>query len=367
MGALPVLNNDLSLTISSHRGPYTVTFLNNPFGQLAKDLPPKSVLIVDKNVSEIYQTELRDTFAKHPYLIIEANELTKDLTEFTQYAKQLTELKIRRDFTLVAIGGGVIQDITCFLASTMFRGMDWIFFPTTLLAQADSCIGSKSSINVGGIKNLMGTFLPPNKIFIATSFLNSLQKQDIFSGIGEMIKVHGIAGIDALKEFNSAYEKIMTDKNSMNEFIYKSLMHKKFIIEQDEFDTGIRNIMNYGHTFGHAIESATEFAIPHGISITIGQTMACSYGHLNKMISEPVYRLATDLQFKNYFDCRKTPIHFDNFKNSIKKDKKNVDSKIAVIIPVNDQFKIEKRLVEADEQFFSFCKNFFLNNGFSII
>lgn len=356
-----------SLTIKSHQGPYTVSFLIEPFDKLLNGLPKKSVLIVDKNISEIYGSEMTEILARFPHLIIEANEHTKDLTEFTSYARQLTELQVRRDFTLVAIGGGVIQDITCFLASTMFRGMSWIFFPTTLLAQADSCIGSKSSINVGGIKNLMGTFLPPHEIFISTSFLQSLEQKDVFSGIGEMIKVHGIAGIEALTEFNDSYDRILTESSVMNEFIYKSLLHKKVIIEQDEFDTGIRNIMNYGHTFGHALESATDFMIPHGIAITIGQTMACTYSHEKNIISDSTYHLAKELQVKNYFNSKETKINLEIFKNSIQKDKKNVGSKIAIIIPINNKFKIEKYLVEADDSFFSFCKRFFEENGFTIV
>ena len=93
---------------------------------------------------------------------------------------------------MVAIGGGIIQDITCFLASTMMRGLPWIFYPTTLLAQSDSCIGSKSSINSGEVKNILGTFTPPNKVIIDINFLKSLEEKDILSGIGEMIKVHAI-------------------------------------------------------------------------------------------------------------------------------------------------------------------------------
>lgn len=359
-------NSEYSLTITSHRGPYTVSFITDPFEILLNEIPKKSVLLIDKNVSILYKAQLEKILSKYPSLIIEANERNKDLTEFTSYACSLVELQVKRDYTLVAIGGGILQDITCFLASTMFRGMPWIFFPTTLLAQADSCIGSKSSINVGGIKNLMGTFLPPNKIYLATSFLNTLDTKDIYSGIGEMIKVHGIAGIKFLKEFNDAYGRIIQSRDTLTEYIYKSLQHKKVIIEQDEFDTGIRNIMNYGHTFGHALESATDFEIPHGISITIGQAMACTYSFERKLISDETFTLAKNLLIKNFENSKNVPIEFSKFRDSIKKDKKNVDSKIAIIIPTNEQFKIEKYFVEADEGFFNFCKHFFKDNGFNL-
>ena len=104
----------------------------------------------------------------------------------------MVDKKIRRGQFLIAIGGGIIQDITCFLASTVMRGLPWIFYPTTLLAQSDSCIGSKSSINSGAVKNILGTFTPPKKVVIDVGFLGTLEKKDLFSGIGEMLKVHAI-------------------------------------------------------------------------------------------------------------------------------------------------------------------------------
>ena len=156
----------------------------------------------------------------------------------------------------------------------MFRGLDWDFFPTTLLAQSDSCIGSKSSINSGNIKNILGTFTPPKKIILDVSFLKTLEEKDIYSGIGEMIKVHAINSPESFDQINQSYDKILEDPESMVQFIRASLLFKKRLIELDEFDVGPRNVMNYGHSFGHAIETATNYGIPHGIAVTIGMDMA---------------------------------------------------------------------------------------------
>ena len=136
-----------ALIIQSHRGPYTVTF--------AEELPEWGVTVasdavhflVDRRVAELYATLLEGVLKARSVLVIEATESAKSLDKFPAYIEGLIERRIRRDHMLVAIGGGIIQDITCFLAACLFRGIDWDYYPTTLLAQADSCIGSKSSIN----------------------------------------------------------------------------------------------------------------------------------------------------------------------------------------------------------------------------
>lgn len=363
------MSNELSqIQIQSHKGVYTVDFISDAFAKLSEVSSKESTcLIIDKNVFEIYQKELAPIISKTPYYVIEATEENKDLSKFTQYAADLVALGAKRNVTLIAVGGGIIQDITCFLASTLFRGMKWIFFPTTLLAQADSCIGSKSSINVGGIKNLMGTFTPPNQIYISLNFLKTLKSEDILSGIGEMIKVHGIGGIKTLKSLAQDYDQLMKDDEIFKKYLMSSLLIKKQMIEKDEFDTGPRLVMNYGHTFGHAIESATHYGIPHGIAITLGQSMACEYSFKKNLISQAVRNLAQEVLNKNFGQARLTKINMTYFFQSIQKDKKNVGSKITLILPVNDEFKIEKFPVEADENFKSFCLNFFKENEFHVI
>lgn len=364
---LPVSNLFDKIQIQSHKGIYEVHFVEDAFAQLSTLSQEPLFFIVDKNVHSLYQNQLQPFLAQFPHKIIEATEENKDLTQFTTYASDLVKLGLKRNVKLVALGGGIIQDITCFLAATLFRGLDWIFFPTTLLAQADSCIGSKSSINVGGIKNLMGTFTPPQKIFISTAFLKTLHQDDIYSGIGEMIKVHGIAGIQKLKEFSNDYSEILKNSSVFNKYLVQSLNIKKEIIEKDEFDKGPRLVMNYGHTFGHAVESASNYKIPHGIAITIGQSMACSYSYQNKFISEPIFSLAQNLLLLNISTFKKVKIDFALFWNSIQKDKKNVASSVALIVPKNDSFKIERHLVEANESFKTFCRNFFIEQGYNVI
>jgi 3-dehydroquinate synthase len=179
---------------------------------------------------------------------------------------------VKRGVDLVAIGGGIIQDITGFIASILYRGMDWVFYPTTLLAQADSCIGSKSSINIGSYKNQIGTFYPPHRVLIVSDVLKSLPWDEVRSGLGEVIKLQLIAGESGFEELMNDLEKVTPkdDGGVISKWVERSMAVKKPYIEEDEWDRGIRNILNYGHTFGHAYESATKYAIPHGIAVLLG-------------------------------------------------------------------------------------------------
>jgi 3-dehydroquinate synthase len=362
-----LVSNLQQFEIKSYKGLYQVQFTDQAFVELEKLASQNIFFIIDENVFTLYQTQFKKLLEKIPFKVIRATEDNKDLSKFTDYAIELTKLGVKRNVTLVAIGGGIIQDITCFLAATLFRGLDWIFFPTTLLAQADSCIGSKSSINVGGVKNLMGTFTPPNKIYIDIQFLKTLKPVDVLSGIGEMIKVHGIAGIEKLTEFANSYDHLMKDTKLFEKFLMQSLQIKKNLIEKDEFDTGPRLVMNYGHTFGHAVESASNYEIPHGIAITVGQAMACHYSLKAHFISSATEQMVQNLLNKNIGECKKIKIHFDQFVAAILKDKKNIGTNVMLIIPKDDQFKIERFSVPADEAFKKFCYNFFVESSYNVV
>jgi 3-dehydroquinate synthase len=189
MGDLLVHNE---LVINSNTGEYKVEVVENVFSKLADFPKDKTQFLVDKQVHVLYKKQFDQYIPDHKMIFIDALESNKNVDRTSFYVSWLVENQVKIDHTLVAIGGGITQDITCFLASTLFRGMKWEFVPTTLLAQADSCIGSKSSINVGDFKNLMGTFYPPQRILLDISFLNTLEKKDVLSGVGEILKVHMI-------------------------------------------------------------------------------------------------------------------------------------------------------------------------------
>lgn len=350
-----------TLEIQSHKGPYVAELRTGIFDELLAESTEKRSFIVDAKVAKLYSRQLEKVLLSGRVLLIEANEENKTLDRFTGYIEKLAKLGTRRGDTLVAIGGGIIQDITCFIAATMFRGLEWVFYPTTLLAQADSCIGSKSSINVGEIKNLLGTFTPPRQVRVDPLVLETLGCDEIRSGVGEMLKVHLIDGPHSFESIEKNFDRIFSDRETLLEFVYRSLLIKKRIIELDEFDQGIRNVMNYGHSFGHAIESATDFAIPHGIAVTIGMDMAnfvaAEFG-LTSTEHVGYFKRVHGILRKNYSGYESYKIPFDRFLHGISKDKKNTASKLGLILPGKDA--LPARSFQAnDESFQLACRRYF--------
>jgi len=350
------------IDIQSYKGKYSVLFSNIGIGDLNNNLDENACYIVDSNIASLYQENLNNILSSDRVLIIDATEESKSLDRFPGYVDQLVKLSIRRGQPLVAIGGGVIQDITCFLAATMLRGLPWIFYPTTLLAQADSCIGSKSSINSGDVKNVLGTFTPPNKIIIDVSFLATLDQREIHSGIGEMIKVHAINSPDSFNKISQTYEDILTDSDVMESFIYKSLLMKKKLVELDEFDQSVRNVMNYGHSFGHAIETATNYAIPHGIAVTIGMDMA-NYIASKMSITKVSHfvRMHSVLE-KNIGNYRSIDIDQIKLLAALEKDKKNTSTQLRLILPDQDA-KIAIGLYDNDKNLSAYISDYFAEYG----
>ena len=242
--------------------------------------------IVDQSVCDLYKLDYLPNLIK-----IKAIEESKSFSNIEKVLNVLLELNLKKNSILVAIGGGIIQDITSFIGSIWMRGITWVYVPTTLLSQADSCIGSKSSINLNNIKNVIGTFFAPKFIYICKYFLNTLSEKDIKSGIGEILKLKIIQD----EEIN--YEDI---QNNLQKYIHEALLIKKQYIEIDEHDLGIRQLLNYGHCFGHAIESACNFSIPHGVAISMGMDIANFMSFKSNTLSYDKYKKIHKILFQNY-------------------------------------------------------------------
>ncbi|MBQ26687.1 MAG: 3-dehydroquinate synthase [Nitrospiraceae bacterium] len=353
MAGIPVPD----LVIQSHAGPYKVQF-GEMFVGLESGLSENSHLIIDARVAELYAEDLKLALTCGSVIRIEATETNKSLEQIPSYVMQLLANGIKRDHLLIAVGGGIIQDITSFIAATLFRGLAWCFYPTTLLAQADSCIGSKSSINVGQYKNQMGTFAPPRDIRISTDVLNTLEAVDIRSGIGEMIKVHAISGWDDVRAIAADYQKLLTDRHTLEHYIRRSLEIKKLKIEADEFDRDERLVMNYGHSFGHAIESATDYAIPHGIAVTIGMDMANYISWKFGLAGQDVYEELHVVLAENYAGFEQIRIPEDRFFVALSRDKKNVGSDLALIL-LRSPGQVFKDRYPNNSYLHEICRGFF--------
>ena len=348
MVASPVAEN---LRITSYKGEYCVRFGEDPQTLLQDVGLGEPHFIVDARVAELHRAVLRDVLAAPRTVVIEAIEENKSIEHIVTVMRTLVDHKLRRDHHLVAIGGGIIQDITCFLASTMLRGVRWKFVPTTLLAQADSCIGSKSSVNLGAVKNILGTFNPPEDIRVSGAFLDTLPERDIRSGIGEIIKVHAIDSAASFERLARDYERLTRERPVLLEYIQRSLEIKKRYIEQDEFDQGVRNIFNYGHSFGHAIESATDFRIPHGIGVTMGMAIANHIAARRGLLPQEHESRMRPILMRNARGFEEVPIPFEATLAALAKDKKNTSSKLVIILPVGPDAAIQKVAVDNDAAF----------------
>jgi 3-dehydroquinate synthase len=269
-------------------------------------------------------------------IVIQASEEQKSFEHLTPVFLELLSRGLKRDGTLVVIGGGVLQDIGCFIATVLFRGVRWELIPTTLLAQADSCIGSKSSINIGSFKNQIGTFFPPHRVLLVNDVLRTLPWDEVRSGLGEVIKLQLIAGESDFEELMTDLEKLTPqgDQVIISKWVMRSMAVKKPYIEQDEWDRGIRNILNYGHTFGHAYESATKYAIPHGIAVLLGILTATYLSVRLSLVSVSHYRY-----LKNRISPWCAPygeklsgVDRQIIFNAIKHDKKNTGEEVNCIL-----------------------------------
>jgi len=237
---------------------------------------PNRFYVIDSNVWQLYRDSQFSHLDPQLVMVLPIEEERKNLDTVMEVYDALMARSAKRNMTMISIGGGIVQDITGFAASTLYRGINWIFVPTTLLAQADSCIGSKTSLNYKSYKNLIGSFFPPNQIFLCPRFTGTLKSEDYFSGLGEVIKLHLMGGEAKAQELMAAMPALTgrKDPGALLAAIERSLAVKLSYMQDDEFDTGKRNLLNYGHCFGHAVESTSDFAIPHGQAVVIGMMFA---------------------------------------------------------------------------------------------
>jgi 3-dehydroquinate synthase len=329
-------------------GAYSVKFVEDLSKQLLSMAEnPNVIFIVDEKVIHLFIQNFDVIIPSARIVRIESNEQNKTINYCQEVIRDLIKLKVRKDDRLVAVGGGITQDIVAFISSIIFRGVEWEFLPTTLLAQCDSCIGSKSSINFDSFKNLLGTFNPPSNIYIYKGFLNTLTESEIRSGIGEMLHYYFTEGIELADEITSRISELLIDRSKLGYFIKNSLRIKKEIIEIDEFDQSIRHIFNYGHTFGHALEAITNYTIPHGHAITLGMDLAnyisLQLGFINSKQFDQMHLIL----LRNMPSFEFTKANISNYINALLKDKKNKANKIGCIL-TKGIGKVEKHYIDND-------------------
>ncbi len=296
---------------------------------------PQRCYVIDHNVWRLYSSGCLRELAQEDVIVLPIQEERKSLDSVREIYDHLTTRSAKRNMTLISIGGGILQDITGFAASTLYRGINWVFVPTTLLAQADSCIGSKTSLNYKGFKNLIGTFYPPSQVFIDTSFLRTQEDVDFFSGLGEVVKLHIMGGPTLTQQIIKELPRLVRrDPEALRTSVKSSLEIKYTYICEDEFDSGRRNMLNFGHCFGHALEATSNFEIPHGQAIVMGMLLAnriaCTRGLLPEDLETRITRglLIPSLLVRP----RKEALDPQAVVKAMKKDKKRTGEGLALIM-----------------------------------
>ena len=316
--------------IRSSHGDYAVEF--SGVEQSLRAEPRSSFFIVDESLARL-QRERLSPLADHPRKVyVAANETVKTAEHALAMLETIVASGFRRNERLVAIGGGVVQDLTGFMASILYRGVDWAFYPTTLVAQADSCIGGKTSINMRGSKNLLGTFHPPRRITIDTSFLETLPARETRSGIGEMLHYFLFEGFERAEAVAAAHDKLMTHPRLLTPFVRASLEIKARLIEVDEFDRDVRNLFNYGHTFGHALEAASEYAVSHGEAVTWGMDLANELSWRLGLLGLPTLERMRAVLTSNLPSYALPDERLSAYFAALSRDKKNTGSTLGCIL-----------------------------------
>lgn len=300
---------------------YDVNFIDDFRSHLKNNLLEGDYIIIDNNILNIYKNDLK-VLEDFNFIGIDSNENQKSYEGLIPIIDSLINNGFKKNHRLVAIGGGITQDVTSFIASTLYRGVHWIFYPTSLLAQGDSCIGSKTSINFRKFKNQIGGFYPPNSVYIYLNFTKSLNLNEIKSGMGEMLHYFIVSSETDFLFYKKYYKDAFINTDSLLKIISRSLMIKKRYIEKDELDQNIRQVFNYGHSFGHAIESLTNYKIPHGVAVSFGMDISNFVSYKMEFIDYKVRKDILEVTSYIWKGYNLEEIKLDKLIHALKKDKK---------------------------------------------
>lgn len=315
--------------------PYCVYIENGLRHQMADrinkcNMGGKPVVITDENVYSYYedyiQSMLKELNADDRLIVLPAGEAQKNIHQLSNIYEQLAEMGVTRDDALIAIGGGVIGDITGFAAATFLRGIGFIQVPTTLLADVDSSVGGKTAINLKAGKNLAGAFYQPNMVLIDPEFLQTLPPEQMACGMAEVIKTACIQ--------DAAFFEALKKDMPMDEMIERCCQIKIDVVEQDERDKGIRMILNFGHTAGHGIEKLTGYgALTHGHAVAIGMQLIVDAGEVAGLT-----KAGTSEQLKRLLQKHQLGVELpenvtiDAVIDEMKTDKKNLYGKLNLVV-----------------------------------
>lgn len=277
------------------------------------------VIIADDMIPARYIEQVNNQIKQSIVIRFPAGEHSKSIEQYQYIVDEMQKHNVSRDACVIALGGGVTGDLSGFVAATYMRGIDYIQIPTTLLAQIDSSVGGKVAINTKQAKNSLGQFYPPKLVLIDPDTLKTLPKRQFNNGVAEIIKYGMIYS-------QSLFETLLNQdiQKQLEDIIYQSLLIKKYFVENDEFDQSIRQMLNYGHTYGHAYEAYYDYQkYYHGEAVALGMLMVCEKEDI---------RLALLNLLKKYHLPTKDPANKDDLLPYIMKDKKIRSNQLSLIV-----------------------------------
>lgn len=318
-------------------------YINDSFDYLKKAFIDSSLdgrklcVICDSNTEKLYLNEvmdkIKDSFSHICYYSFPAGENSKNLDVISEFYKFFIKNKLDRRSVIAALGGGVAGDMAGFAAATFMRGISFVQIPTTLLSQVDSSVGGKTGVDFMGNKNMIGAFYQPEFVYINSETLKTLSPREFSAGMAEVVKYGYIIDKAYLDMIENNMENIKNlDTDAIHKVIFGSCKNKAYVVSKDEKESGLREILNFGHTFGHAIESLSNFELIHGECVSIGMIAGLYLSAEMGMIdNNEVFRAKKLLEYFNL------PVGVKGFdKNEILKkmfmDKKTKNNVINVVL-----------------------------------
>lgn len=297
----------------------------------------KLCIITDSNVAPIYLDKVKALLDGHFLKVVsytfEAGENSKNLDVISDFYDFFVKEQLDRRSVLAALGGGVAGDMTGFAAATYMRGIPFVQIPTTLLSQVDSSVGGKTGVDYKGNKNMVGAFYQPHFVYINTATLKTLPKREFAAGMAEAVKHGYIIDKDYLEYITENKESIKAlDHDAMAKVVYGSCKCKAFVVDRDEKESGLREILNFGHTFGHAVETLSDFKLIHGECVATGMAAGLYLSAKRGTITQQ--DLTDAEQLLTYFDLpvRAEGFNADKVFEQMFYDKKTKDGKLNIVL-----------------------------------
>jgi len=287
--------------------------------------PGVAAILSDSNVGPLHAPKVGRALEDAGWRVVEVLEVppgepSKGLAAYAEVAGALARAGLTRDGTLFALGGGVVGDLGGFVAATFLRGIGFVALPTSLLAMVDSSVGGKVGVDLPEGKNLLGSFLRPRLVAADLDWLQTLPQRELSGGLAEVVKMGLLSGGEYFDDLDGLGAAVARDLDVLRALILASVRFKARVVAEDELEAGRRAILNYGHTVGHALEAATDYALPHGEAVSAGMVAAAQLAR--ERLGADLVALHEDLLSSAGLPLRVPAVEIENVLAALSRDKK---------------------------------------------